>query len=110
MGRKACEQGPLLPSFESTDSISLQDDLISWLVDEAPPKHRNVEDLTFKVLFINFAALEATCVVRPTCDWTGKSLLTSGVVIGAGSWVLVPFSTLPCVQSTWPRYELRLNG
>jgi len=42
----------------------LQNDLISWLIDEAPPHHRNVEDITIKVMLINLAAIHTTSLVR----------------------------------------------
>ncbi|KAJ2924987.1 hypothetical protein H1R20_g12091, partial [Candolleomyces eurysporus] len=38
------------------------DDLISWLVEGAPPEHRNVEDITAKVMLINFAAIHTTSI------------------------------------------------
>ncbi|RXW11636.1 hypothetical protein EST38_g14220 [Candolleomyces aberdarensis] len=35
-------------------------DLISWLIDLAPPEHKNVEDITIRVMLINFAAIHTT--------------------------------------------------
>ncbi|TEB33836.1 cytochrome P450 [Coprinellus micaceus] len=35
-------------------------DLVQWLIDLAPPQHRNVTDITVKVMLINFAAIHTT--------------------------------------------------
>lgn len=35
-------------------------DLVSWLLDYAPPESVNVEDITARVMFINFAAIHTT--------------------------------------------------
>ncbi|KAK7045463.1 hypothetical protein VNI00_007716 [Paramarasmius palmivorus] len=36
------------------------DDLISWLIDSAPPSQKNVEDLALQILVINFGAIHTT--------------------------------------------------
>lgn len=38
-------------------------DLVSWLLDYAPPESVNVEDITARVMFINFAAIHTTSLV-----------------------------------------------
>ncbi|KAJ2919582.1 hypothetical protein MD484_g822, partial [Candolleomyces efflorescens] len=43
------------PNWEGRPS-----DLISWLIDFAPPEHKNVEDITVRVMLINFAAIHTT--------------------------------------------------
>jgi hypothetical protein len=58
---------------------------MSWLIDLAPPEHKNVEDITVRVMFINFAAIHTTTLVglfsvtlSPPRRTTGKySSLTS---------------------------------
>ncbi|KAJ2913479.1 hypothetical protein MD484_g6916, partial [Candolleomyces efflorescens] len=42
--------------------VVIDDDLISWLVEGAPLEHRNVEDITAKVMLINFAAIHTTAI------------------------------------------------
>jgi len=37
-------------------------DLISWLIDQAPAGYRNVEDITIRVMLINFAAIHTTSI------------------------------------------------
>ncbi|KAJ2936146.1 hypothetical protein H1R20_g944, partial [Candolleomyces eurysporus] len=43
------------PNWEGRPS-----DLVSWLIDFAPPEHKNVEDVTVRVMLINFAAIHTT--------------------------------------------------
>ncbi|KAJ2915158.1 hypothetical protein MD484_g5266, partial [Candolleomyces efflorescens] len=47
------------PSWEGRPT---QSDLVSWLIDLAPLEHKNVEDITFRVMAINFAAIHTTSI------------------------------------------------
>lgn len=40
-----------------------QNDLISWLIAEAPESEQNVEDIALRILTINFAAIHTTSMV-----------------------------------------------
>jgi hypothetical protein len=42
----------------------MQNDLISWLVEGAPPEHRNVEDITYKIMLVNLLSIHTTSIVR----------------------------------------------
>jgi ubiquinone biosynthesis protein UbiJ len=45
-----------------------QNDLISWLISEAPESQRTVRALALRVLTVNFAAIHTTSMVRPSAD------------------------------------------
>ncbi|KAG6848382.1 hypothetical protein H0H93_000731, partial [Arthromyces matolae] len=45
---------------EETDSSKTHNDLLSWLLGQAPENKRTVRDLTVQILIINFAAIHTT--------------------------------------------------
>jgi len=55
-----------------------QHDLISWLTDEAPPQHRNVPDISFRVLFVHLAAIHTTSLVSLLHHLIDMQSYTSG--------------------------------
>ena len=52
-----------------------KNDLLSWLLNEAPPELKNVHDLTLRILVINFAAIHTTSMVCSDCVF--RNLLRS---------------------------------
>ncbi|RXW14561.1 hypothetical protein EST38_g11290 [Candolleomyces aberdarensis] len=48
--------------YGSSNYEGKKDDLISWLVEGAPLEHRNVEDITAKVMLVNFLAIHTTAI------------------------------------------------
>ncbi len=50
-----------------TDYGRCENDLLSWLLDEAPPGFRTVPDLTRRILMTNFAAIHTTSIVSHIC-------------------------------------------
>lgn len=53
-----------LPFTDHWALLFAQNDLITWLLDMAPAENRNVEDITVKLMLINFAAIHTTSLVR----------------------------------------------
>jgi hypothetical protein len=53
-------QGPRLTDHR----FILQNDLISWLLEQAPAEERTVDNLIQRILMINFAAIHTTANVR----------------------------------------------
>lgn len=41
-----------------------QKDLLSWLLDYAPQEKRNVSDLMFRIISLNFVSVHTTSIVR----------------------------------------------
>lgn len=44
--------------------LDLQNDLISWLLDEAQGPQRSIRELTLRILTVNFAAIHTTSMVK----------------------------------------------
>lgn len=47
-----------------TDVDPYQNDLLSWLIDEAPEDRKTVHDLALRILVVNFAAIHTSSLVR----------------------------------------------
>lgn len=45
------------------ESLSLKNDLLSWLMDEAEGEERTVKALTVRILTVNFAAIHTSSMV-----------------------------------------------
>lgn len=48
----------------SIDTTCVQNDMISWLLEQTPPEQRNVDDLVVRVLKAEFAGIHTTSIVR----------------------------------------------
>jgi hypothetical protein len=62
-GRPVCLPFTML-LIAATDLSTLQNDVISWLMDTAPAKLNNLQDFTHRLNQLNFAAIHTTSAVR----------------------------------------------